>query len=319
MTDHNESNEDRSSLIISYLGIKGEMTEEERSDFEQKLESDEDLKAEYLLTKDMLDLANRDEHDEEKETEEDPLALKTELGKQVYAVLSGWDWTKDEPLDETDTPSEEAVVSKDVANNEVENGDTTGTNEIPFVAHVSSSGQVRACNTISMSPILQEQDSTATSASLPRGGSRFTYWFSGIAAVLVIGFFIGKFLWGGPEYQFEDWTPASEDMARGSEQQTIPNLLKMADYAKALDMIETEMKALENEKQHIESNSKLADGERDYRLTENQIEMERYWWFKGNALIGLERTKEVIPVLEQLREMESPYYAPLDSLYHVFK
>lgn len=137
--------------------------------------------------------------------------------------------------------------------------------------------------------------------------------------MLVIGFFIGKSLWDGPEYQFEDWTPASEDMARGSEQQTIPNLLKMANYAKALDMIETEMKALENEKQHIESNSKLEDGERDYRLTENQIEMERYWWLKGNALIGLERTKEVIPVLEQLREMESPYYAPLDSLYHVFK
>ena len=40
MTDHNESNEDRSSLIIRYLGIMGEMTEEERSDFEQKLESD---------------------------------------------------------------------------------------------------------------------------------------------------------------------------------------------------------------------------------------------------------------------------------------
>lgn len=315
MTNHNESNEDRSSLIIRYLGIMGEMTEEERSDFEQKLESDEDLKAELLLTNDMLELANRDEQEEE--TEEEPLALKTELGKQVYAVLSGWDWTKDEPMDETGSLSEEDVLSKDVDYNEVEIVDTTGTNEIPFEEDLP---QCRACIVAGlMHPICQEQDSTATSASLPRRGPRFTYWLSGIAAVLVIGFFIGKSLWGGPEYQFEDWTPASEDMARGSEQQTIPNLLKMADYAKALDMIETEMKALENEKQHIQSSSMIAEGERDYRLTENQIEMERYWWLKGNALIGLERTKEVLPVLEQLREMESPYYAPLDSLYHVFK
>ena len=318
MTDHNESNEDRSSLIIRYLGIMGEMTEEERSDFEQKLESDEDLKAEYLLTKDMLDLANRDEHDEEKETEEDPLALKTELGKQVYAVLSGWDWTKDEPMDETGPLSEEDVLSKDV-DNEVENGDTTGTKEIPFVTNVPSSGQVSASSNDVIHPASQEQDSTATSASLPRGGSRFTYWLSGIAAVLVIGFFIGKSLWGGPEYQFEDWTPASEDMARGSEQDTIPDLLKRADYAKALDMIETEMKALENEKQHIESNSKLKVGDKQYRLTKNQVEMERILWYKGNALIGLDSTKEVIQVKEQLRKMGSPYYAPLDSLYHVFK
>ncbi len=395
MENHKDSSEDRTSRIHRYLNIEGEMTEEERSQFEQDLERDEALKAEYLLARCLLDEAEETDYETEEE-DEDPLVLRTEFGRQVFDELMACDWSKEvpsseaenvpegkSPIDDTGgftrverylgigggmTMEERELFEAELETNEelrtsywitlvmrqLAEGPDPDEEEIedPLTLRTEFGRQVYAeltsfmkksaddeskkidevsleptvgTNTLGSSssntiihPAAAANEPVAMRSSRTIFSPRFTYWLSGIAAVLVIGFFIGKSLWGGPEYHFEDWTP--EDMAaiRGGADESIKILLKQADYAKARDEIEEEMKDLDQEKKSLESNSERTDEDND-RLSQIIAQQEQLLWLKWNALLGLDQAKDSVHILEQMKEAGSSYSARMDSLYNVFK
>lgn len=395
MENHKDSSEDRTSRIHRYLNIEGEMTEEERSQFEQDLERDDALKVEYLLTRCLLDEAEETDYETE-EDNEDPLVLRTEFGRQVFDELMACDWSKERPSSEAKsvhegkspiddkegftrverylgigggmTMEERELFEAELETNEelrtsywltlvmgqLAEGPDPDEEEVkdPLTLRTEFGRQVYAELTSFMNKSTDDESKKIDEVSLeptvgtnPQGGSssnmithraaeanepvamrssrtifgpRFTYWLSGIAAVLVIGFFIGKSLWGGPEYQFEDWTP--EDMAaiRGGADESIKILLKQADYAKALEEIEKEKNDLDQEKKSLESNLVRTEEDND-RLGQIIALQEQLAWLKGNALLGLDSAKAVVPLLEQMEKAGSSYYERMDSLYNVFK
>lgn len=291
-TEESEQQErDYTSLVNRYLGLEGEITPEECDQFEADLETNMDLRAEYLLTVNMLKLSDSSKEvlDEDEVVDDLP---HSENAERIYQELKGW-------LAE----SKQVEVEKD--------------NQVSMKLDIEQDQVGSSSNTITH-PAAEANEPVAMRSSRTIFSPRFTYWLSGIAAVLVIGFFIGKSLWGGPEYHFEDWTP--EDMAaiRGGADESIKILLKQADYAKARDEIEEEMKDLDQEKKSLESNSERTDEEND-RLVQIIAQQEQLLWLKGNALLGLDQAKDVVDILEQMKKAESPYCARMDSLYNVFK
>lgn len=291
-TEESEQQErDYTSLVNRYLGLEGEITPEECDQFEADLETNMDLRAEYLLTVNMLKLSDSSKEvlDEDEVVDDLP---HSENAERIYQELKGW-------LAE----SKQVEVEKD--------------NQVSMKLDIEQDQVGSSSNTITH-PAAEANKPVAMRSSRTIFSPRFTYWLSGIAAVLVIGFFIGKSLWGGPEYHFEDWTP--EDMAaiRGGADESIKILLKQADYAKARDEIEEEMKDLDQEKKSLESNSERTDEEND-RLVQIIAQQEQLLWLKGNALLGLDQAKDVVDILEQMKKAESPYCARMDSLYNVFK
>ena len=291
-TEESEQQErDYTSLVNRYLGLEGEITPEECDQFEADLVTNMDLRAEYLLTVNMLRLANSSKEASEEDEVVDDLP-HSENAERIYQELKGW-------LAE----SKQVEVEKD--------------NQVSMKLDIEQDQVGSSSNTITH-PAAEANKPVAMRSSRTIFSPRFTYWLSGIAAVLVIGFFIGKSLWGGPEYHFEDWTP--EDMAaiRGGADESIKILLKQADYAKARDEIEEEMKDLDQEKKSLESNSERTDEDND-RLSQIIAQQEQLLWLKGNALLGLDQAKDVVDILEQMKKAESPYCARMDSLYNVFK
>ena len=291
-TEESEQQErDYTSLVNRYLGLEGEITPEECDQFEADLVTNMDLRAEYLLTVNMLRLANSSKEASEEDEVVDDLP-HSENAERIYQELKGW-------LAE----SKQVEVEKD--------------NQVSMKLDIEQDQVGSSSNTITH-PAAEANKPVAMRSSRTIFSPRFTYWLSGIAAVLVIGFFIGKSLWGGPEYHFEDWTP--EDMAaiRGGADESIKILLKQADYAKARDEIEEEMKDLDQEKKSLESNSERTDEDND-RLSQIIAQQEQLLWLKGNALLGLDSAKEVVPILEEMKKARSSYCARMDSLYNVFK
>ena len=64
MTNQENNEELRASRINRYLGLKGEITPEECDQFEADLESDPELREDYLITINMLRLAIQSKEEE---------------------------------------------------------------------------------------------------------------------------------------------------------------------------------------------------------------------------------------------------------------
>jgi len=146
---------------------------------------------------------------------------------------------------------------------------------------------------------------------------RYIYWLSGIAAVLVVGFFIFSSYPSGGEAELGLPIPMNENTLRGSEgYDAIEQLINKADYTTAMSQIDVEEKLLKTELDQLEKEkANIDDEEYIYRQEVIKSQMDELLWMKAYTLIGLKRNGEAIPVLDKLRKVEGQYQSFADSLY----
>lgn len=152
---------------------------------------------------------------------------------------------------------------------------------------------------------------------------QFIYWISGIAALFIVGFFLFKNV-----YFVEDadvaFSPRPQGVStiRGIDS-TTENLLAKADYQGAFDRIialedeiDTKLMMIDRE---INSRGETEDEKLAYKQKELKVRQEELSWLKVQALLGLNRKEEAIALLEKIRNSESEYKEPADSLYNMLK
>lgn len=131
--------------------------------------------------------------------------------------------------------------------------------------------------------------------------SKFIYWISGIAALLVVGLLI--IIKPRSDYNFNNITfPIINEAYRGSsEYSNIESLIEQRNFNEALTLIEKEMQVLDKN---------------SYEVTIKDSKDELLW-LKVQVLVGLNRKREALSILKQLCETEGKYYNVADSIYNL--
>lgn len=146
---------------------------------------------------------------------------------------------------------------------------------------------------------------------------RYFYWLSGIAAIVVVGFFVFSNYPLGGEAELGLPIPMNENTLRGGEDHdAIIQLINKADFTTAMSQIDVEEKLLKTELDQLEKDkANIDDEEYIYRQEVIKSQMDELLWMKAYTLIGLKRNGEAIPVLDKLRKVEGLYQSFADSLY----
>ena len=147
-------------------------------------------------------------------------------------------------------------------------------------------------------------------------------WTSGIAAILIVGFFLFK-----PQFN-SSISPVSlsVDMYRGDG--TLSNIVRLVNEKKyneaiiSIECIERDFDDNTLEKTEKFLMDSISDYERQrlqYKQGMRQHTMYTLLWFKANAYIGLRHYEQAADVLNDLRLSECEYKTSADSLYHLIK
>lgn len=158
-----------------------------------------------------------------------------------------------------------------------------------------------------------EDDSTNKKIVLRR---RLFIWSSSIAAILIIGLFVGSYMMTNERIEAPNLINNTA-VRGGSNYNDIEILLKNNDYETAWEMIESEERQV---KSISFGNNKKVSGEK--QLYEQMlIDSKTYQlkWLKIQALYGLNRYEEAIMLLEDIRHVDGEYKIPADSLYRTIK
>ena len=158
--------------------------------------------------------------------------------------------------------------------------------------------------------------------SIPRDSStRYLYWLSGIAAILVVGFFIVSPLFFDKEGSPDNLICVNASSLRGGDDNTdVAKLINEGNYDMALSKIEAKLKGLETEKLQTEQEKAKMDKEEYSYINEvYEIQMDELNLLKAYALLGLKRTEEAMIILDGIRQYDSKFKAQADSLYNLFK
>lgn len=142
----------------------------------------------------------------------------------------------------------------------------------------------------------------------------YIYWISGIAAILVIGFFL--FHTSNNEKLYMNRANLSLDdtiIRGGGDFADIKQLLKDGDYQNALIKIVQEEHQLAL--QRIEADSITDKEHREYDLELIQLKTDELNWLKVHALLGVNRRNDAIELLDQLRKSIGEYRKKADSLF----
>lgn len=169
---------------------------------------------------------------------------------------------------------------------------------------------------------------------------RILLWVTGIAAIVIVGLFVVSSL-----FQQESLTETSnmavneslpEDTSKMIKEsvsgiggyEEIEELMVNRDYDQALAKIEEEEMVIvklnssssnpsfkSSKKETYEDvTHKTMSSEHDVQLRKDTLK-----WLKINALIGLGRTEEALPLLDQLRKGNGEYKAKAEQLYNKVK
>lgn len=143
------------------------------------------------------------------------------------------------------------------------------------------------------------------------------WWCSGVAAILVIGFFVGRKI-----YIEQDYTYQQIDLATykgGGSNQEIEQALLKKQYDEALALTDSTIGVVRQEIAALESKPTMRPDEKEYLRAACEQRLQQLEWFQANALIGLKRTKEAKVLLEKLRQQEGAIPAAADSLLQTLK
>ena len=148
----------------------------------------------------------------------------------------------------------------------------------------------------------------ADSAMKHISGLRITYWFSGIAVLLIVGVFV--------------FTTYKLPFRDAEERMMAEKPLYEKDYGKMLAL-------LEKDEEDIKFKMMLLDRDKDTRgekreniedmLKKLSDELQHLQWEKVQVLIGLKRYEEAMILLDEMRHSGSKYKEQADSLYHLLQ
>lgn len=145
------------------------------------------------------------------------------------------------------------------------------------------------------------------------------YWVSGIAAVLIVGFFV----WTNNDFIEESNGIISQNnivVRSDSNYDSIITELNNKEYSKALATIDYEEKHLKIDEMEVSKSSQIIDEEELlYNKEVLRLRKEELLWFKIQALLGLNKTEEAIKNINVLRSSEGMYKNQADSLYNIIK
>lgn len=156
------------------------------------------------------------------------------------------------------------------------------------------------------------------SVSPQRPMRRWLYWASGIAALLAVGCFVTlPLMRDGTEYMQGPILPAGT-ARNGGDLAQIESLILNKDFGKALAAIEEAEKEMQATAPAFAPADTLDDELREqmaYEANERQQRTDDLKWLKVYALIGLEREKEALSLLDQLRNGNGEYKESAGKLY----
>lgn len=293
--------ENKQELIDRYL--LDEMTEEERRVFEALLEKEEELREQYVFTKQVR------------------TALRSRLDK--LSAMQAWeselaDWNREQGMGCTmaedgdhgnmaDDPMEEEVLRQAAAL------------WMPKRMAQSQEGvrysQMAAPH--SPSPAAESEQPVAKKRRRP------AYWLTGAlsaAAVVAVCFLV--FRPSTVEMPALDMA-TYQSYRTGGAVSEIAALIEQKDYATALRRIETEEKALAtNDADFLKNSDNLSEEERerlDYERQAANLDRDELKWLKVYALIGLERKQEAVTLLHEISHEDGPHREEAEKLYEKLK
>lgn len=145
---------------------------------------------------------------------------------------------------------------------------------------------------------------------------RLVYWISGVAAVFVIGMFLLIKPAGSPPDIDPNNVVLGDSYRAGQDYSAIEDMLQQKDYDEALVYIEQEIDSLRMDSIEIRTNQTIAGDELEYEMGLIKESQDLLKWLKVQALIGLDRCKEALLLLDELRDADCDYKRQADSLYN---
>lgn len=148
---------------------------------------------------------------------------------------------------------------------------------------------------------------------------RRLYWLTGIAAVIIAGFFVMRDI-SVVENQDEQGISLgmSEVSFRGgsSNEKEMYDLLNWKKYAEILELIEEKIQTLEADSMELVQDSTIDEEQRAYDMQIIKDKKDELIWLKINALIGMNENKAALELLDELRNTSERYRMSADSLYY---
>lgn len=142
------------------------------------------------------------------------------------------------------------------------------------------------------------------------------YWMSGVAAILILGFFVVPSLFfnvGSPEF-----SPSFVDAGTfrsGSDYSDIELLIVQKQYEKALCAISDSSMSLKRDSLTILQNESIDEQRREYGQRIVAEKRDDLMWLKILALLGCDRKQEALLLLDEMRQREGYYQLTADTLY----
>lgn len=161
--------------------------------------------------------------------------------------------------------------------------------------------------------------------SLPRSSNRrILYWFSGIAAVFIAGFFLIYDLYisnSSPEYLA---SPVKNEtiFRAASDNSDIEQLLDQHNYKEALNIVQEKWRIVEADSLEIVQNCSLGiigQEQKEYEILIVKYKQDELKWLKVHALLGLGQKELAQKLLDELRHSDGYYQITADSLYNHVK
>jgi hypothetical protein len=148
-------------------------------------------------------------------------------------------------------------------------------------------------------------------------GKKFFYWITGIAAILIAGFFLVNNL-----LVMESGNPASPlpyeygNMRGGTNFTSIKELLESQDFEAALVQIGKQEQELADEMAVLEQDSVQDYERKEYELQLIKSKKDDLNWLKVLSLLGLGQNDKAVELLNTIRKSNSGYSLQADSLYN---
>ena len=150
---------------------------------------------------------------------------------------------------------------------------------------------------------------------------RVLYWASGIAALLIAGFFVYNSIRDIQNGGTDSFGSIGYGNIRtGVDNDSIIQLLDGGDYATALKLIaEREDELVKEQSQLTQQESDMDSEEYSYMQNACNFKLDELHWLKVHVLIGLGQKDDALNLLEEMRQKEGYYKLQADSLYKVLK
>lgn len=149
---------------------------------------------------------------------------------------------------------------------------------------------------------------------------RTLYWVSGVAAVFVVGLLVLNInrttnvesITGNEGVEIP-YPQGYGNLKGGGNYAEIQNLLEKKDNANAMELIEKE----ESEIETLLTESEMITDEkrRDYEKKRIKMYSDELQWLKVYALFGLDRNKEAMQLLDEIRNGNGAFQHLADSVY----